>query len=263
MLSERTGRWYRGLLCTLSSPVAWVGRFCGPLLRKFRAAERYANGLAIVLPGIESQSFLNHSVVWGLADSGWPGAIEIDDWTTTCVLLFPYHLRGWKRNQRQAERIAARIVAYQDEFPGRPVYLIGHSGGGAMTILTLEKLPAGRTVTGAILLAAAISRQYPLSTALQKTERGMWNFSSRGDQFFLCLGTLALGTLDGRHQVSAGLLGFQEPLDLSAPDRELYQRQLHEVGYSREMAGAFNLGGHFGCVNRVFVSEYVAPLLLQ
>jgi pimeloyl-ACP methyl ester carboxylesterase len=241
--------------------MAWLGRFCAPLVRRFRSADRYAEGLAIVLPGIESQSFLNHAVVWGLADGGWPGAIEIDDWTTSCTLLFLYHLRGWGRNQRQAERIAARIVAYQDEFPGRPVYLIGHSGGGAMTILILEKLPPGRTITGGILLAPAISRQYPIANALQKTDRGIWNFFSQGDQFFLALGTWALGTLDGRHQVSAGLLGFQEPRDLSAADHQIYEQKLHQVGYTLKMASAFNLGGHFGCVNRVFVDEYIAPLL--
>jgi pimeloyl-ACP methyl ester carboxylesterase len=254
-------RWYRGLLCTATIPVAWLGRFCRPLLRRFRTSDRYARGLVIVLPGIESESFLNHAVVWGLDDGGWPGAIEIDDWTTGCTILFGYHLRGWRRNQGQASRIASRIVSYRSDFPGRPVYLIGHSGGGAIAVFVLEKLPRQSEVTAAILLAPALSPNYPLSNALPHTERGIWNFWSSWDMFFLGLGTVVLGTIDGRHQVCGGLLGFQQPGDLSAENRALYERKLHQVGYSVKMARAFHLGGHFGCVNRVFVSEYLAPLL--
>src|SRR4051812_24789379 len=87
-VAARLPQWLRGGLSTLGLSVAWGGRFCGSFLRPFRTSERYAHGLAIVLPGIESESFLNHSVAWGLVDGGWPGAIEVDDWTTSCTLFF-------------------------------------------------------------------------------------------------------------------------------------------------------------------------------
>lgn len=219
--------------------------------------------MAIVLPGIESQSFLNHAVAWGLDDGGWPGAIELDDWTTGCTFLFAYHLRGWKRNQRQADRLAQRIVSYQQEFPGRPVWVIGHSGGGAMTVLALRRLPISNRVTGAVLLAPAISRDYQLTVALEGTERGIWHFWSPWDFLFLGVGTLALGTLDGRYQISAGMLGFRQPAGHDAESQKIYEQKLHQVRFSWEMARAFNLGGHFGCVNRVFVTEYLAPLLVN
>lgn len=254
-------RWLRGSLCTVVVPVAWVGRQFGWFLKRFRTPERYDRGLVIVLPGIESESFLNHGIVWGLSDGGWPGAIEIYDWTTTCVLLFVYHLRAWKRNLRQAQQIAQRIVDYQEEFPGRPVHVIGHSGGGALAILTLEALPADRRVTSAILLAPALSTRYSLTTALQRTERGVWNFWSPLDVIFCGAGTLLLGTIDGRLQPSSGMIGFRDPAGLSDADREIYHEKLHQQAYSPRMAHTFNLGGHFGCVNRVFVEERIAPLL--
>ena len=278
MKKHLKNRWYRGLICTASAPVAWLGRFCGHRLRHLRSQERDASGLVIILPGIESQSFMNHAIAWGLDDAGWPGTIEIDDWTTGCTLLFPYHLRGWKRNQRQAERIAQRIIQHQKQYPGSPVHLIGHSGGGAMAVLALEKLPVEHQATSAILLAPAISRGYPLTLALNRTRNGIWNFWSPFDLFFLGLGTVALGTLDGHHQVSAGLLGFIENDHSAEPVQKDQVRAdplgdgshetdaagvLHQVGYSRQMAKAFNLGGHFGCVNRVFVAEYVAPLIMK
>ena len=59
-----------------------------------------------------------------------------------------------------------RIVDYRKSHPGRPIYLIGHSGGGALSVLTLERLPPGTTVTGAMLLNAALSPGYDLSAVL-------------------------------------------------------------------------------------------------
>lgn len=254
-------RWVRGALSTLVAPVAWLGRFCGRMLRRFRSPERYAHGLVIVLPGIESQSFLNHSVVWGLSDGGWPGAIEIEDWTTSCVLFFVYHLRAKRRNLRQAARIAERIVAYQRDYPGRPVHLIGHSGGGALAILILEALPVGHQITSAILLAPALSPGYPLFRALERTERGICNFWSPLDVIFLGLGTLLLGTIDGQLRFSSGMIGFREPAGIDTAQRQLYKSKLHQIPFSLDMAASFNLGGHFGCTNRVFVERWIAPLV--
>lgn len=253
----------RGSLSTLGLFAAWAGRFCSPLLRRFQTPERYANGLAIVLPGIESESLLNHSVVWGLSDGGWPGAIELDDWTTSYVLLFAYHLRGWRRNVRQAQRIAQRIVAYQDQFPGQPVHVIGHSGGAALAVLILEALPTDRQITTAILLGPALAPGYPLARALTRTERGVWNFCSRWDWFFLGVGTLVLGTLDGTWSCSAGMIGFREPRTLTAAERLIYHERLHEQPFTVSMIRSFNLGGHFGYTNRAFVETWIAPLLTR
>jgi pimeloyl-ACP methyl ester carboxylesterase len=261
---KRCSRWVRSTWAAIAAiiiPVAWLGRLLGITLSKYRRPERYEHGLAIVLPGIEAQSFLNHGIVWGLSSGGWRGAIEIDDWTTTVVLLFLYHLRSWKRNLRQAQRIADRIVAYQTRYPGRPVHLIGHSGGGALSVLILEALPADRRITSAILLGPALSSRYPLQTALARTDRGIWSFWSYLDCVFCGAGTLLLGTLDGKHQPSAGMIGFRQPRNLSKADCDVYQRLLHQVGYSPRMLAGLNFGGHFGCVNPAFVEDWVAPLL--
>lgn len=258
---QRLPSWVRGLISIIAAPLGWIGRLFGFRLRRFQTAERYDHGLVVILPGIESQSFLNHSIAWGLDDGGWQGAIEIYDWTTTIVLFFLFHLRSWKRNQRQAQRLAERIEAYQRSHPGRPVHLIGHSGGGAISVMALEALPAGSRITSAILLAPALSPHYPLVTALQHTDRGIWNFWSPGDLIFLGAGTLLLGTIDGKWSFSSGMIGFWLPRDPSAELCVAYAEKLHQVPYSWRMLFAFNLGGHFGCTNRVFVEEYVVPVL--
>lgn len=234
----------------------WCGEYDGWL-----APERTERGYTIVLPGVEGTSWFNISIARGLVDAGHESAIEISDWTTGYWPMFVYHLMALERNKAQAQAIAARIVAYQDRYPDRPVTLIGHSGGAAMAVLVLEALPQDRRITQAVLLAGALSPDYDLSTALEHTERGISNFYSGGDVLYLMAGTLALGTIDRQHAVSAGAIGFRTPEHLSAERRRWYESLLHEEPYRLEMLWSLNFGGHMGPANRKFVSRWVAPKL--
>lgn len=224
------------------------------------APDRLRQGYVIVLPGVEGRSFLNRSIVRGLVAAGVPCGIEIHDWTLGLWAYFR-NLRDSRRHQQQAREIAAKIVAYRERHPDRPVYLIGHSGGGALTLFTLEQLPQSIAVTGGILLVPALSPAYDYSRALERTTRGLWNFSSRGDFLIVGLGTLLCGTCDGKHSLSAGMLGFsfRRPAD-RVP--EAGRPVLHEVPYRLSMLRHGNLGGHFTLVNPAFVRHWVGPIVL-
>jgi len=232
----------------------WCGEFSDWL-----TPERAEKGYTIILPGVEGTSWFNISVARGLVDAGHDRAIEIHDWTTGYWPMFVYHLMALERNREKAREIAERIVAYQDRYPGRPVTLIGHSGGAAMTVLVLESLPVDRQVTQAILLAGALSPDYQLDAALARSENGITNYYSGGDALYLIAGTLALGTIDRQHAVSAGAIGFHTPEKLTAEQRELYDAKLRQEPYRLEMFKSLNFGGHFGPVNRRFVAQWVAP----
>jgi pimeloyl-ACP methyl ester carboxylesterase len=250
----------RGCLSWLGILLHPLGRFCGAWLNDLRTPERLEQGLVLVLPGIEGQSLLNHSIARGLADGGVRSAIEVLDWTTGIILLFLYHLRSSRRHNAQSEKIARRIVEYQREYPGRPVHLVGHSGGGAMAVFVLERLPEQVKITSAILLLAGISPAYNLARALAHVEHGIFNFHSRFDVFFLGAGTIVAGTIDGVHTVSAGNVGFRHPANLDENGIALYERRLHQLPFRAAMIADFNFGGHMGVTNRVFVSRQVAPL---
>ena len=249
----------RGLVCMLSFLVLPVGRLCRGRLIKRMEPERLDRGLVLILPGIEGRSFLNMSVMAGLLDAGLPYAMEIVDWTTGCFLLAIYHLRAWKRNHRVARKIADRVAEYRRQYPGRPVWLIGHSAGGAMSLLTAEFLSSEQSLIGIVLLAPAMSSRYSCDAAMQRTERGIWNFYSAGDVFFLGLATLVFGTFDGVHWPGSGCIGFAHRSDPSSTA----ERRLRQIPYRLGMISQFNLGGHFGCVNRVFVAETIAPILRE
>ena len=110
-------------------------------MMNFTSAERRDEGYTLVLPGIEGAHVAHAGFVSGLKSGGVPSEIEVCDWTTGTPALVLVHLRYEERNRRQAELLAEKIVNYQDEYPGRPVNLVGHSGGGGMVLLTLEALP--------------------------------------------------------------------------------------------------------------------------
>ena len=128
-----------------------------------------------------------------------------------------------------------------------------------MALLTALALPDENRLTGLILLAAAVSPRFDISTALKKVERGVWNFHSCFDLFFVGIGTTIFGTIDGWHMPSAGMLGFRR-----SPDAEPGTfPEFVQTRYHPRMISDFNLGGHFGCVHRVFVAEHVAKVIAR
>ena len=215
-------------------------------------------GYVVILPGIEGRSLLNRRIVRGLRLAEVPFAIEIDDWTCGWPWMF-YNLRSKRLHQEQAQRLAEKIVAYQQAWPRRPVWLIGHSGGGALTLETLAQLPGQSMATGAVLLGPAISPRFDCRAALRHVSRGIWNFCSLGDFVFLGLMTSLAGSVDGYYGPCAGMVGFPGRNDLTLDQSE----KLQQVPYRTEFLMSGNLGGHFGFTSPAFVKKWVAPLLLS
>ena len=221
--------------------------------------ERLERGLVIVLPGIEGRSYLNRSIARGLARGGVTQAIEIYDWTFGVPWQL-WSLRSRRRHTEQATQLAAKIAAYQNEYPGRPVHLVGHSGGGAMIAYTLETLEAGRKITGGIMLVPALSPSYSMRKAVSRAEYGIWNFCTHGDVLFLGLGTLVCGTTEGRHCVAAGNIGFSAKVIEAAVHSE--NARLRNVPYHWSMLKTGHWGGHLSVAASRFIAEHVAPLIL-
>lgn len=227
-------------------------------LADLRTTERLDRGLVIVLPGVEGDSHLNRRIAIGLARGGVAHAIEIYDWTFGQFLQL-WSLRSRRRHTEQATLLAGKIAAYQNEYPGRPVHLVGHSGGGAMIAYTLEALEPGRKITSGIMLVPALSPSYSLKVAVSRTERGIWNFCSHGDFLFLGVATLLFGTTDGQHCVAAGNLGFTSQTVQAAAHSEA--AVLRNVGYQWNMLKTGHWGGHLSISSSRFIARDVAPLI--
>ena len=200
---------------------------------------------------------MNLEIARGLVDGGVPMAVEVHDWTTGRLFFSFYHLRSLTWHDRQAVRLAKRITDYQDEFPGRPVVLVGHSGGAAMSLQTLPLLE-DRQINGAVLLAIAVSPGFDTTLARRHTQHGMWSFYSPFDWLQCGLGTLAVGTFDGKHAVSAGMVGFPET-GLAGDDIAPFR----QIRFRIAMAKSWNFGGHHGWANRLFAAQWLAPVVLE
>jgi len=191
--------------------VAAASGGCGGTGQPYVTPERLDRGLVVVLTGIHGRLWLSESICHGLDQGGVGQAVEMCDWTYHGALLPFYNLGAVERNHEEAQRIAGRIAAYQKDHPGRPVTLVGYSGGGPLAVWTAEALPPGVQLEGIVLLSAPLVPEYDLRPALAASRKGIVSFHSAKDTLYLALGTIVFGTMDKQHRVSAGNLGFSDP----------------------------------------------------
>lgn len=213
-------------------------------------------GLVIVLPGIDGRMPYNEAACRKLAADGIQSAVELYDWTAPMGPLF--NQTAVARNREVARGLTARIEAYQRGHPGRPVFLIGHSGGTAIAVWAAENLPEDRPVEGIILLASSLSPGYDLSEALARSRGGIVSFYSPLDAGLLGVGTTMFGTMDGVRGESAGKAGFRAPARAARPGQ---YAKLHQIGWDASMIEDGHGGGHFAYMNPSFISARVRPLV--
>jgi hypothetical protein len=232
-----------------------------PADQPFVTPERLNRGYTIVVVGVNGDNMLSAGLAPGLVEGGYPGAVEVVDWTTGFWPLFVYHLRAGKRHRAAADEIARKIGDYQARYPGREVNLVGFSAGALVAVKAVAAMPDQNQLDRVVLLAGAISPWYDLRPVLGRTRVGVWSYYQPQDVVALWAGTLVAGTADGQHFVSAGAVGFWPPRGLSEDERRLYREKLVQSIYRPEMITSGNLGGHFQCVGRKFVATWIAPIL--
>ncbi len=244
----------RCVLCLLSLMAPAVG--CQSFHNQL-SVDRLSQGYALILPGILGEQGWDHNVASALERSTYAGAIEVRDWTLGPLMF------GWNMfDSRAVDEITDRIQTYQVLYPGRPVFLIGHSGGCRMVVQTLESLPEGAAIEKAVLLAPCMSSKYDLRLAMSRTRSGICAFSSGLDIPISVPLTGLRGLAVGELCLAAATVGFRPPDELSEHERQCYQRQLQQHRYSWEMLGQGHPGGHFGWTTPSFISAHVVPQLV-
>ena len=218
----------------------------------------HEQGYAIVLPGVLGKQFWDRNVAAGLRQANFQGTVEIYDWTRKPILLGLSNLGG---NPRQASVIASRIVKYENQYPGRPVYLLGHSAGCHMVVKSLEALPRGYQVDRAILLASCLASDYDLRPAMAHTRLGIVNFNSIVDVTLSQPLTSLVGVTHGQLNLASGVFGFKAPSGVVGAERDYYSQMLNQKSFKPEMIALGNLGGHFGATKPAFVAKQIAPIL--
>ena len=166
--------------------------------KTFVTPERLKHGYTIVVVGVNGDNIMSAGLAPGLVDGGYPGAVEVVDWTTGHWPLFVYHLRAGEPPSGGRRRIAEKIAAYQARYPRGEVNLVGYSAGAVVAVDAVEKLGGGagrpRGAVGRRRLAAV-----DLRPALERMRVGVWSYYQPQDVVALWAGTLLAGTADGHH----------------------------------------------------------------
>ena len=217
---------------------------------------RIDRGLVVILPGIEGKGISSESIREGLIDGGVSQRIETFEWGMPLPGLgMAFNQMDVARNRDQAEKLAIRIYEYQRAYPGRPVFLVGHSGGSGVAVFALESLSRlryAKPVDGAILIASSLSADYNLSPALKNTRYGIVSVSNPFDLAVLGIGTVAMGNVDGTRSASAGRTGFV-----------MEDARLFKMPVTVGMLRGIRITPHQAATTTSFVRKNIAPWITQ
>ena len=212
-------------------------------------------GIVYILPGIQGVDYHYKNIRRGLRGSGLRCAIKIHPWGCQIpginLAINEMDVAG---DREWGRRIAQEIAEYQRNYPGRPIGIIGQSGGAGVAIFTAEalsKMPGAKPMEYLVLLDASVSANYDLSTALSMCNRGILNFYNQQDVALLGAGTRMFGNVDGGHGDSAGRTGFEGRFP-----------KLYQIEVKKDMVDAF-ADPHFADTSSAFTSQYIAPWLID
>ena len=237
----------------------------------------HERGLVLVADGVGGLNLCGEGLRHVVPKAGLPHEVRVVPWGHG---LFRWHadLTSVPNQVTHARWIRQTVLEHREQFPAAPVFLVGKSGGSGVVARALELLadpevdadsPNGggistRPITACVLLAPALSPSYDLTRALSAVERELVVFWSPLDVIVLGLGTWLFGTIDRKHSVAAGLVGFQPPTvdpSLASPDRALAYARLRQIPWRLSMGTTGYLGGHVGPDSPAFLKKYVVPIL--
>ncbi len=215
-------------------------------------------GLIWMIPGIEGRASMLTPARRGLEDAGIRSAIEVYDWQRDELFGAFANLVDREQNLLHAAEIASAITTYARAHAGRSIDVVGYSGGGGLAVMIAEALPEDVRLRHLILVQAAISPNYDLSTALARVDGKLINFHSALDWAILGLGTRALGTIDRANVESAGKVGFD--LAVAVPDEAL-RHCVEQPEWTLAMLTSGHYGGHLGMLTYGWNRKHLAPYL--
>jgi pimeloyl-ACP methyl ester carboxylesterase len=211
-------------------------------------------GIVYILPGIQGVDYHYKDIRNGLIGAGINCAIKIHPWGCQIPgLNLAVNETNVLGNRAWGKRIAKEIAAYQQQFPGRRIYMIGQSGGAGVSIFTAEALAdlQAAPIEGLVLLDASVSNDYNLTKALSVCREGIVNFYNEKDTALLGFGTAVMGNVDGGHAPSAGRVGFKGQYP-----------KLYNVRIRPDMIDDF-ADPHFADCSQAFASQYLAPWIID
>ena len=245
-LAAKRRRDWCGRGAALSTLVLCVAGCHRPLARTGSDPVSTERGRILLLPGISNTSAELAGLSSLLKDAHPDRVVDVRPWGPVMFLFS--NLSDYEQNLRKARALAEELAAYRLAYPDRSLDVLGYSGGGAMACFVVASLPEGVRVDRLVLVAPAISRQYPLETSvLPKVRDFAVVFTSPYDPL-VGAGTRVFGTMDRRNSVSAGSSGF--PIE---------DERLVQVHWDPKMLVDGHFGGHLDYLSPAWQRKYLLP----
>ncbi len=207
-----------------------------------------AEGRLLILPGVGNTSFHLAGFVANAKAQLPRFDVEVRPWGVPFMTI--HNLRAHERNTATAAALAAEIATWRRANPGAPFYLVGYSGGGGMATLVTAALPDDVRIDRLVLVAPAISPDYPLGMeVLPHVREYVVNYASERD-LQVGWGTRTFGTIDRKKTDSAGAIGFA-----AAHDRVL------EYRWSSVDLAVGHAGNHLAYLNGRWQAAKLLPAL--
>jgi pimeloyl-ACP methyl ester carboxylesterase len=206
------------------------------------------HGRVLIMPGVGNTQFHLAGFVERLRQQLPNFEVEVRPWGAPFRMI--ENLQAEERNFSTAAEVAADLAAWRRAHPDEKLYVVGYSGGGGMVTLVTSALPDGVAIDRLILVAPAISPDYPLEErVLPHVNEFVANFASALD-LQVGWGTRAFGTIDRKNTVSAGAVGF-----------ELADPKLLQHIWSADDIPFGHLGNHLSYLNGRWQRAKLLPAL--
>lgn len=226
-----------GLLAALLLCAAAAGG-CAP-----NFGERATYGIVFYCPGV-GIDLGDAGVRRGLQEAGFPGQVAKINWSVSMNPAIDQTVRIFAAHGSRT--LAELVRAYIDQYPGRPVTIIGLSAGTGIAVWGLERLEPPYKVDNVILLASSLSHDYDVSDALRAVRGRVYNYYSPHDAVLGGPMQVA-GTIDRKFFTpGAGQIGLAVP--------EGAEERIVNVEWVREFAQYGYFGGHTDATNAAFVA---------
>lgn len=208
----------------------------------------HAGGRVLILPGVSNERFQLAGLAAQIREAYPLLQVEIRPWGPAFLSLS--NLAAFERNRQTAQALANELADYRRAHPQSALVVIGYSGGGGIAVLLAEALPDDVTIDRLILVAPAISRNYPIEEAvLPHVAEFMVNFASDKD-FAVGWGTAHFGTIDRKWESSAGSRGFA-----------VEHPRLVEWRWSKETISDGHYGNHLSYLSGRWQRTCLLPVL--
>ena len=190
------------------------------------------------LPGITGGFWMHDQYTRALKSGGFDAEMGIYDWTGS---RFSLAILGEREAQpRAGQRVADFLTLKHRAAPISRCMSAARAVGRASSC-GRRALPDDVNVEAAVLVSPALSTTYDLSGALRHVRKQMLVFPSKGDGLVLGFGTFVFGTMDRKHEKSAGLDGFTMPPGADAAQYAKLEQHTYRGKFFHDYG---NGGGH-------------------